>query len=826
MGRIPTSQPSRRIGRIKTLTTRPDISNLQGLAQFAKQRGFEKEVEKIIEKPKLSVLQRLGRGLTAFEVGNAIYQARYEEASFLPTYLKDVGIGLWEAISGREIRETPKKTFKDIMVKMGWQDRPGKIDIPDVVGLAADIATDPLTWFGGYLGKGVFKTIGTALNYGKKIPYVGKAITGTEKMVGSLFVPFYKIKKLGPKGEKYIGEFLKYSKATRAELDDFLQTMREAYQPAKKIPEAGKKIGIAVETGQKTGNKLLDDIMDRLIKTQKKLTKEEVKRGILKYQLPDYMHHMLTPEASDLLHHGVDLSALVKPLRVRLGAAKHRKILGIVTEINERAEKVLGIKLFEEDAFRAFAKRGLDSVKAIRTYDFLQRTANQFGKKASRDFIDRFGVKWVETGAKELKGIRFPQPIAQHIDEFKKFLTNDEATNAFVRFYDKIHNFWKGTVTGYFPAFHTRNAIGAVFNNWIAGLKNPLLYKRADDILKGKKGFLKLKNGKNLSYDTIRKLLKENGVVGQTGFLDVSQWLRRGLTESGVERAIKLPQRLMGVIEDRVRTPLFLDGLQRGLDPVKSAKRVIKYHFDYMPEGFTPFERMVMKRIIPFYTWTRHNIPLQIEQLIMQPQKYSGIMKVFRAAGPHPSGEEEELLPIWLRERFTIKAEGGYWSGIGTPLEEATEKLSDPLRGFGVSLSPFIRVPFEQLTGFNIFKDRRIDEDRYGKLYKNMPQPIKKWLRFKEHRTAKGKKYYTVDPRRKYWLETIASRGWNTAVRVSNYVDDKKNLLSLITTIRKYNYTLDDLKRWSESDLRKQLESMLLRAGELSQFQRTYVPKK
>jgi hypothetical protein len=954
----------------KTTSSAPNISTPEGLAQFAREKGFAKEAEKLLGAPKLSFLERLGRTLNAFETGNALYQSRYEKKSFLGTYASDIFQGLKAGITGREAREAPKMTFKNILMKEGMNDRPGKLDVVDVVGLAGDILTDPTTFFGGLITKPLAKGTKVAFKAGEKLPVAGKVLKGVREGAEDLFVPFANIKRtLGKQGDEYVQNFTKYVKGTRAEMDDFIGEVALKAKSVKGIPDAGKRIGEAVETGGvatkvkqqltplaqeapsiyragekgnywstskeyvqqggfkgtireakipdnakildatnfdnfnklatptelkklstateiesnkirqtvltregydgmkfldeggqtgktyetvfltdkvspdiynqavktapeaiqagfKTGDKLLDEVMDSLVETQKAFTKAEVSKGILEHQLPDYMHHMLTPEASNFLSAGGDLGQFIKPIRTKLGAAKVRKIGGIVTEINQEYAKKLGFNLFEEDAFKAFGKRGIDSIKALNTNDFLTRVGTQFGKKAEKDFIDEMGIRYVSTGAKELTGIKVPEAIAKHIDETRKFLTNDEATNGFLKLYDNLHNFWKGSVTGYFPAFHTRNATGGVFNNWIAGLKDPMLYKQADDVVKGKAGELTLKTGKKINYDDLRKLMKENGVVGQTGYLDVRQFLQKEVSPSLGSKATRLPQQIMGVIEDRLRTPLFMDGLQKGLSPEDAAKRVIKYHFDYMPEGFTAFEKNIMKRVIPFYTWTRHNIPLQLEQMVMQPGKYAAVFKGSRAFGVQPSSEEESILPRWLRERFTIKGEGGYWSGIGLPLEEATEKLSAPLRGFGTSLSPFLRVPIEKLTGYNIFKEKRIDEDYYGKQYKNAPQFLKDWLELRENKTKEGKVYYTLNPQKRYWLEVIGSRGLSTALKVSNHTEDKKNLMTLITTIARYDYDVEDLRKWSDAEKRRELEKLLLEAGEIKSFERMYVPKK
>ena len=289
-----------------------------------------------------------------------------------------------------------------------------------------------------------------------------------------------------------------------------------------------------------------------------------------------------------------------------------------------------------------------------------------------------------------------------------------------------------------------------MFNNWIAGLNDVRLYKTADDILRNKSGVFSTDIG-DISYDTLRGMLKDSGMVGQSGFFDVGDYMRTAdVSGSKLRTAARLPRQVMGWVEDRLRVPLFLDGLKKGTNPRDAARRVIKFHFDYMPEGYTNFEKIVMRRVIPFYTWTRHNIPLQLEQMVMQPGKYSGVFKTSRSFGVQQSSEEEQVLPIWLKEQFTLKSEGGYWTGVGLPLEEATQKLASPLRGFGISLSPFLKIPMERITGWNIFKDMKIDEDRNGKFYQNLPQPIKSWLDYKEHTAKDGKKYYTVNPEKKY----------------------------------------------------------------------------
>ena len=163
MGRLTAT----RGGRLRA--TSQDITTPEGLAKFAEERGFGKEAAELVETPKLSFLQRVGRVLTAFETGNALYQKRYEQKSFAKEYFTDIYKDVTAGVTGRETRLTEKKTFKDILTEEGFKDRPGKLDTVDVIGLAGDILTDPTTFFGGFAGKAGFKGAKVVLRAGEKI---------------------------------------------------------------------------------------------------------------------------------------------------------------------------------------------------------------------------------------------------------------------------------------------------------------------------------------------------------------------------------------------------------------------------------------------------------------------------------------------------------------------------------------------------------------------------------------------------------------------------------------------------------------------------------
>ena len=166
-----------------------------------------------------------------------------------------------------------------------------------------------------------------------------------------------------------------------------------------------------------------------------------------------------------------------------------------------------------------------------------------------------------------------------------------------------------------------------MFNNWLAGVKSPARYLQGDQIARGLEGTITTQLGTKYSYGQIRELANKLGVVGQPGYLDVMREVEKDIGKGPVSKLMDAPKKAMEVVENRLRLPLFVDRLIKGDAPEQAAKQVFQFHFDYAPEALTGFEQNVMKRLLPFYRWTRGNIPLQLEQMVKQPGKYAAIGK-------------------------------------------------------------------------------------------------------------------------------------------------------------------------------------------------------
>lgn len=516
----------------------------------------------------------------------------------------------------RLLGQAPKEaTYEDVLKKLGMKEEKiiGPITTTGLAGLAGDILLDPTTYFGGALLKKGAKTLkkggGKALS---KAPKLQKSLRGVKEGIEELFVPGAKIKRLpGKVGEEYWEKTFKpFAKGLRFEQRTGVEAKAKLAKEARE--KFGKDIGEKLATSIETGKKVVgaEDLQEQLIKMFKGFAKEEKSRGLLKGELEKYVRHLLTPEAAEYLRGGGMISSeYFKPLRATLKAGKSRKLKGTIESLNKMFQAEHGANLFEPDVFKALAGRQVESLKAVRTYDFLNEVGEKFGRDAPEGITKMMadGMEFVQPKVTQLKGKLLPKPIAEHLDETQKILSNDEATKKLLKVYDKALGLWKGSVTGFFPAFHGRNFLGGTFNNYLAGVTNPMRYIEAGKMSGRSDDIIKLA-GKNYTYRQLNEIMSKAGAIGEQGWLDVMGTVD-DVTEKAFSQGAKkaylsikdAPKQAMNMVENRLRGALFIDQLAKGNTVDDAIKQVFKYHFDYAQEGLAPFERTVMKRVTPFY---------------------------------------------------------------------------------------------------------------------------------------------------------------------------------------------------------------------------------
>lgn len=162
--------------------------------------------------------------------------------------------------------------------------------------------------------------------------------------------------------------------------------------------------------------------------------------------------------------------------------------------------------------------------------------------------------------------------------------------------------------------------------------------------------------------------------------------------------------------------PKYLDNL--GIDIVddfgrklsleeRAGRAVNKVLFD--AEDLTDFEQNVVKRVVPFYTFTKKNLAFQIDNMGRNFSNYNRLMKVYNGLSDATIGEENyDNLPEYYRDNMyipLIKNENGDYKFIRAqlPIGDLIDMTSDPLNGLVNKLSPLVKMPFELATNTNTF---------------------------------------------------------------------------------------------------------------------------
>jgi hypothetical protein len=183
---------------------------------------------------------------------------------------------------------------------------------------------------------------------------------------------------------------------------------------------------------------------------------------------------------------------------------------------------------------------------------------------------------------------------------------------------------------------------------------------------------------------------------------------------------VKVGRQISTNLENFFRGAQF-EGLKRqGYSSEMAVEVLRKRHFDY--GDLARFEKNVARRAVPFYTFARKNLPLQLETLATQPGAFSAPFKPAMV-----DRDKQEYIPEYLDQGFVMplgpEQDGSrrFLSSLGLPQEEAFREFStwngrpdigSSLMHMAGNLNPIIKGPLEQLADRQFFSGRRLSDLR------------------------------------------------------------------------------------------------------------------
>jgi hypothetical protein len=277
----------------------------------------------------------------------------------------------------------------------------------------------------------------------------------------------------------------------------------------------------------------------------------------------------------------------------------------------------------------------------------------------------------------------------------------------------KYTEIWKAVKTTS-PRFHIRNAMSATFMNYVADVKTRNMIKGVeywrlfeqdplnwlDNIPAAERQYAKaaLEDVFGSGGGQYSEVAMANSKISNMGIFKMSK--EKGVQVEGYVR--------MGMALDS-RLPAELGG--KGLEFDQSVARITKFHFNY--SQLSKLDRNA-KMFIPFWTFMSRNLPLQIEQMWMNPRTYAIYKSFVRNAN---DDQEGDIVPKYIKEIGGFKLPFGE-DLYATPdigmnrVQQDIAQFRDPLR-LGQNLNPLFKTPLEYWAGKQFYKDIPLRDDKY-----------------------------------------------------------------------------------------------------------------
>jgi len=435
-------------------------------------------------------------------------------------------------------------------------------------------------------------------------------------------------------------------------------------------------------------------------------------------QIPNYITQIAQPKPQV----GVVGAAPLSTVNPHLGASHGRKYTWDLAK-KEGAETDIGVIL---------QKRFVDSNRALQNRDLLTTFFKDFGSATPKPGFRELKVAHTNHLTPDLKALlaqtpHLPEAVADDIEKVFVRLEDEKSLEGVWTAGSKLFRTMATSLN--IPGHQITNFLGNVTNMYASGMPPTEVLKSVAQATKAlRKGGDTLSpvvvNGQTLRTPEIIRAAQKYGTLG--GFSGFAGEFAKAekqtpaakamFGQTGNPLAIFNPDTYSGVrnlnqnwIEDPAKLALFHWNLKQGKSIEDAALATKNVLFDY--SELSDFEKKVVRPILPFYTWSRKNIPLQVANLLQRPTRLKNQERLLDVAWqmaehddvqdvpkpnlpsflqsgevmPIPGQAGEDNLPVYARARLPM-----------FDLNLATTDSSEFAKKAAFMLSPPIRVAIEQ----------------------------------------------------------------------------------------------------------------------------------
>lgn len=429
---------------------------------------------------------------------------------------------------------------------------------------------------------------------------------------------------------------------------------------------------------------------------------------------------------------------------------------------------------------------------------------------------------------------------SRYVDQLLNPQPAGKPASAMGKAFDAISRVYK-TGMAFSPATMLRNVMGNVdiakrigntsLSDMLQAAEGLTRNRGAEDTL------LKTASGVPLTRDNpiVKSILNSGVNAGEVNPL-----------KNGFNAVTKLYQGANGAFENPTRLGMLKSALDKGATPEQAVAMVNRVLGNFANQ---PALVKQINRVVPFFSWTAHNIPLQLEAMMKNPGKFTDIAALSNDSGFTP--QEQAALPDYMKQGLYFK--GGQSTdkngnaitsvirSIGAP-EEDTLRLDrgGPLKtleqeGLG-ALTPFLRVPLEEATNRDFYRgsDLNTEGGMMGPRANNFPDFLKKFVEYQQqtYKNSQGQQVTkpTVNPAMMklldlvpftYQMQRLTPAG-STPGMNSDYAATVGRLESL--PFRESPIDLAQQADYRQKDAAKAAIQYLTQKGILKQFTNTYDP--